>query len=66
MPESEIAHGFKVHHIWHITIGFQDYFQQMGEMTGHNCVKRLACISTSEELRSVFLHSMTRADARRV
>jgi hypothetical protein len=45
---------------------FQDYFQ-MGEMTGHDCVKRLASgISTSKELRSVFLHSMTRADAMRV
>jgi hypothetical protein len=33
-----------------------------------NCMKRLLArgISTSEALRSVFLHSMTRADARRV
>jgi hypothetical protein len=45
---------------------FQDYFQ-MGKTTGMDCLKKLArCVSSSEELRSIFLHSMTRADARRV
>jgi hypothetical protein len=45
---------------------FQDYFQ-MGETTGMDCLKKLArCVSSSEELRSIFLRSMTRADARRV
>ena len=45
---------------------FQDYFQ-MGETTGRDCLKKLArVISSSDELRSVFLRSMTRVDARRV
>jgi hypothetical protein len=43
------------------------HYYQMGESTGLLCMKKLACIlSTSDELTSIFLRSMTRADAKRV
>jgi hypothetical protein len=45
---------------------FQDYFQ-MGKTTARDCLKKLCrAIVSSEELRSVFMRDMTRADAKRV
>ena len=65
-PKVKILMGLKCLAYGVSPSAFQDYFQ-MGETTGRMCMKRLArVLASSDELTSVFLRSMSRADAKRI